>query len=67
MSDAAGFGTFGRFVETPVHAMESDMKASYDVTPATSSPRVTRPLACTWTEPALGPTDGIGWLGGRGG
>lgn len=32
MNDAEGFGTFGRFVETPVAAMPPDMKAAYDFT-----------------------------------
>lgn len=32
MSDADGFGTFGRFVETPVHAMSPEMKQAYDFT-----------------------------------
>jgi 4-carboxymuconolactone decarboxylase len=32
MSDTADFGTFGRFVETPVDAMPPEMKQAYDVT-----------------------------------
>lgn len=32
MSDATDFGTFGRFVETPVDQMEPPMKRAYDVT-----------------------------------
>ena len=32
MSEATGFGTFGRFVETPASAMPPDMKDAYDFT-----------------------------------
>ena len=32
MSDTAVFGTFGRYRETPVHEMSSDMKEAYDFT-----------------------------------
>ncbi|OBG24613.1 carboxymuconolactone decarboxylase [Mycobacterium sp. 852002-51057_SCH5723018] len=32
MSDATEFGTFGRFVETPVAAMPPDMKEAYNLT-----------------------------------
>ncbi|OBB95284.1 carboxymuconolactone decarboxylase family protein [Mycobacterium sp. 852002-40037_SCH5390672] len=32
MSDAGEFGTFGRFVETPVHDMSPEMKQAYDFT-----------------------------------
>lgn len=32
MGDAAGFGTFGRFVEKPIDAMSSEMKDAYDFT-----------------------------------
>ena len=32
MTDKTGFGTFGRFVETPVAEMDADMKSAYDDT-----------------------------------
>lgn len=32
MTDASGFGTFGRFTETPVEAMPPDMRAAYEFT-----------------------------------
>ncbi|OBL02618.1 carboxymuconolactone decarboxylase [Mycobacterium sp. 1245499.0] len=32
MSDTPQFGTFGRFVEMPVHAMSPEMKQAYDFT-----------------------------------
>ena len=32
MSNATAFGTFGRFVETPVHSMPPDMKDAYEFT-----------------------------------
>ncbi len=32
MSDRSDFGTFGRFVETPVDRMSSEMKDAYDLT-----------------------------------
>jgi 4-carboxymuconolactone decarboxylase len=32
VSDKTGFGTFGRFNETPVNKMDADMKSAYDFT-----------------------------------
>jgi hypothetical protein len=32
MSDSPDFGTFGRFVETPVAEMDADMKSAYEFT-----------------------------------
>ena len=32
MSESPDFGTFGRYMETPVEQMPSDMKAAYDFT-----------------------------------
>ena len=32
MSDPTDFGTFGRFTETPVENMPTEMKAAYDFT-----------------------------------
>ena len=36
MSDSTDFGTFGRFTETPVENMPTEMKAAYDFTRQTA-------------------------------